>query len=110
VYSGICCCVIARRSRAAGRTYWGAHGTSETWARRACYLPFGANDFKQMGSKTLKSRLIPFLEGLGMGIIISWNAEIWFGAFGVVSTYIAPFGIAAMLIAFILRYRMRADD
>ena len=63
-----------------------------------------------MGSKSLKSRLIPFLEGLGMGIIISWNAEIWFSAFGVVSTYIAPFGIAAMLIAFILRYRMRADD
>jgi hypothetical protein len=45
-----------------------------------------------------------------MGIIISWNAEIRFGAFGVVSTYIAPFGIAAMLIAFVLRYRMRADD
>jgi hypothetical protein len=45
-----------------------------------------------------------------MGIIISWNAEIWFGTFGVVSTYIAPFGIAAMLIAFVLRYRMRADD
>ena len=63
-----------------------------------------------MGRKALKSRLIPFLEGLGMGIIISWNAEIWFGTIGVVSTYIAPFGITAMLIAFILRYRMRADD
>ena len=63
-----------------------------------------------MGRKALKSRLIPFLEGLGMGIIISWNAEIWFGAFGVVSTYIAPFGIMAMLIALILRYRTRPDD
>jgi len=52
-----------------------------------------------------KRSLIPFLFGVAVGIIFAWNAEIWITGRGAVSTYVAPFGLAAFFAALFLRSR-----
>ena len=56
---------------------------------------------------TLRPWLIAFLGGLGCCIIIAWNVEAWSIGRGVVSTWVGPFGPAAILAALYLRLRSR---
>lgn len=49
--------------------------------------------------------LIPFLYGVAVGIMVAWNAEVWLPARDAISKYVSLFGIAALFIAILLKYR-----
>jgi hypothetical protein len=49
--------------------------------------------------------LIPLLYGVGLGITICWNVEIWLPDRDAVSKYVSLLGIAALLIATLLKSR-----
>jgi hypothetical protein len=49
--------------------------------------------------------LIPFLFGIAIGMIFVWNVEVWVTGRGVVSNYLAPFGIGALLAAVLPKKR-----
>jgi hypothetical protein len=58
-----------------------------------------------MDNKRVIQWLIPLLYGVGVGIIIAWSVEIWLPATDAVSKYVSLFGIAALLIATLLKSR-----
>jgi hypothetical protein len=57
-------------------------------------------------NKRLMQWLIPLLFGFGAGITIAWTVEIWVPGRGVVGTYVAPFGIMALLATALLKSRV----
>jgi hypothetical protein len=58
-----------------------------------------------MDNKRAMQWLIPLLYGAGIGIIVAWNAELWFPTYNAVSKYVSQLGIAALLVATLLKVR-----
>ena len=58
-----------------------------------------------MDNKRVIQWLIPLLYGVGLGILIAWSAEAWLPVRDAVSKYVSNVGIAALLIATLLKVR-----
>jgi hypothetical protein len=59
-----------------------------------------------VGNKRLMQWLIPLLSGIAIGTTIAWTVEALVLGRGVVGTYLAPFGIVALLAAVLLKSRV----
>jgi hypothetical protein len=58
-----------------------------------------------MDNKRVMQWVIPLLYGVGVGIIVAWNAELWFPTHDAVAKYVSLLGIAALLVASLLKVR-----
>ena len=58
-----------------------------------------------MDNKRVIQWLIPLLYGVGVGILIAWGVEAWLPVRDAVSKYVSNVGIAALLIATLLKVR-----
>jgi hypothetical protein len=62
-----------------------------------------------MDWRRLRQWSIPFLGGVGCGVILCWNVEILTFGRGPISTYVAPLGLGAIFLSAVLRMRTRSD-
>ena len=60
-----------------------------------------------MNKKLVLKRLSLILFGVGAVVAIAWNIEFWTVGRGVIAAYVAPFGIAALLASFVLKWMSR---
>jgi glucose-6-phosphate-specific signal transduction histidine kinase len=58
-----------------------------------------------MDRKRLIQWLIPFLFGMGIGILILWNVDLWLPHDAIARTAAELFGTAALLVAVLVQVR-----
>lgn len=62
-----------------------------------------------MNIKQWAQWLVPFLYGTAIGIFACWWVELFISGRGVVSRYVAPFGLAALLGSLLLNFLYSRD-
>ena len=55
-----------------------------------------------MGVRVTRQAAAPFLLGLGVALIAAWNLEAWMVGRDLVSTYLAPVGLAVLAASYML--------
>jgi small-conductance mechanosensitive channel len=58
-----------------------------------------------MDKKRVIQWLIPALFGIAIGILVAWTVEIWLPGRDAAAKYVSQFGIAALLIAILIKSR-----